>query len=304
MTDLVCLGEPLIEFNQKPDGQLVMGYGGDVSNVAIAAARQGTATSLISRLGDDRFGQALLELWHREHVDSSLISTVADGETGLYFVFHDDLGHHFLYRRRHSAASRMTPDDLPTHAIGTARIFYASGINLGISSTMCATTYHAVRTARASNVTTAFDPNLRTALWSLEEARAVTHDLMRHVDIALPGLDDARQLTGRQSPDEIIRFYHNLGARIVALTLGRDGVAVSENQGVTFVPGAVVESVDATGAGDCFNGIFLSELLRHGDSVRAAEHANLGAALSTTGYGAVAPIPHRPTLQSKEGRPT
>ncbi len=301
MTDLVCLGEPLIEFNQGPDGHFAMGYGGDVSNVAIAAARQGTATSLVSRVGDDRFGQALFELWRREDVDCSLVPLVAGGETGFYFVFHDDLGHHFLYRRQRSAASQMQPDDLPDDALHDAKVFYSSGISLGVSNTMRATTFEAVKRARSSGVTTAFDPNLRTALWSLDEARSVTHELMLGTDIALPGLDDARQLTGLQSPEEIIRFYHNLGAQVVALTLGRDGVAVSANQGVQIIPGVRVEAVDATGAGDCFNGVFLSEYLVHGDTIRAAQRANLGAAISTTGYGAVDPIPHKSTIQSKEG---
>lgn len=301
MADLVCLGEPLIEFNQGPDGLFAMGYGGDVSNVAIAAARQGAVTTLVSRVGDDRFGQALIELWRRENIDFQAVSTIADSETGIYFVFHDDLGHHFLYRRQRSAASLMEAGDLPIDGIRNAKIFYSSGISLGVSNNLRATTFEAMERARSSGVTTAFDPNLRTALWSLDEARSVTHDLMRGIDIALPGLDDARQLTGLQSPEDITRFYHDLGAEVVALTLGRDGVAISANKGVQMVPGARVEAVDATGAGDCFNGVFLSEYLVHGDAIRAAERANLGAALSTTGYGAVDPIPDKSTIQSKEG---
>tara|TARA_R110000850_G_scaffold134371_2_gene255508 strand:- start:1741 stop:2118 length:378 start_codon:yes stop_codon:yes gene_type:complete len=120
---------------------------------------------------------------------------------------------------------------------------------------------------------------------------------MQHRDIALPGLDDARQLTGLHSPEDIIRFYHDLGADIVALTLGSYGVIVSDGKAVHTITGTKVTAIDATGAGDCFNGIFLSNYLRDGDILNAAETANRGAALSTKVYGAVDPIPFKSTLE-------
>lgn len=300
MPDLLCLGEPLVELNSQPDGSFKSGFGGDVSNVAIAAARQGTDVGLISWIGDDPFGSDLRALWQRENVSNEHVATTPGQETGIYFVFHDDNGHHFVYRRKGSAASQMTASDIPETAVAQARIFYSSGIGLGVSKSLCVATFQAVQVARASGVTVAFDPNLRTALWSLEEARTVTHELMRHCDIALPGLDDARQLTEQQSPEDIINFYHALGAGVVALTLGSEGVAVSNGNGVHVIPGTVVDAKDATGAGDCFNGIFLANYLQHGDLHKATETANRGAALSTMGYGAVDPIPFKHTLATSK----
>lgn len=300
MIDVLCLGEPLVELNAQPDGVFKPGFGGDVSNVAVALARQGTKVSLISRVGADPFGAQLRELWDTEGVCTEHVSTVQQQETGIYFVFHDETGHHFVYRRRGSAASKMSIDDIPEEAISKARVFYSSGIGLGVSQSLREATLHAVSVAKKADVDVAFDPNLRTALWSLEEARAVTHDLMQHCTIALPGLDDARQMSGLQAPEEIVRFYHKLGARVVALTLGANGVIVSDGQALHTLPGARVDAIDATGAGDCFNGIFLASYLEHGNLVRAAETANRGAALSTTGYGAVAPIPHKSTLETSK----
>ncbi len=296
MSDLICLGEPLFELNAQPDGTFQSGFGGDVSNVAVAAARQGTKSALISSVGADHFGEQLKDLWSREGVDHTHVAQVPDGETGMYFVFHDEGGHWFVYRRKGSAASRMTPRDVPEEAIANAGMFYTSGISLGVSNELRAATQHAIRTARAAGVPVAIDPNLRTALWPLEQARAVTHDAMRNCRIALPGLDDARQLTGLHSPSEIIDFYHDLGAEIVALTLGSDGVALSQGDGIHSLPGLKVDAVDATGAGDCFNGIFLSTYLRTKNALTSAELANCGAALSTTGFGAVDPIPFRKDL--------
>ncbi len=292
MADLICLGEPLFELTACPDGSFKSGFGGDVSNVAVAAARQGTNVALISRVGDDQFGEKLRGLWSREGVNHEHVLSASSEDTGLYFVFHDGDGHHFVYRRKGSAASRMSPVQIPDDAISDARMFYTSGISLGVSPELQSTTQQAIHVARQSGISIAFDPNLRTALWPLDKARQVTHDAMRQCNIVLPGLDDARQLTNLHSPEDIVNFYHNLGAEVVALSLGADGVSVSDGQGIHIIPGISVPAVDATGAGDCFNGIFLSAYLKNKDAVKSAELANRGAALSTTSFGAVDPIPY------------
>ncbi|WP_377191149.1 sugar kinase [Ruegeria meonggei] len=295
MTDLICLGEPLFELSACPDGSFKGGFGGDVSNVAVAAARQGAEVALVTRIGGDQFGEKLRGLWSREDVNHEYVETASGEDTGLYFVFHDDHGHHFVYRRKGSAASRMLPTQFPENVIPNTGMFYTSGISLGVSPELRSTTLHAIQTAHRFGTPIAFDPNLRTALWPLDKARQITHEAMRKCNITLPGLDDARQLTGLHSPEDIINFYHDLGADIVALSLGADGVSVSEGQGIHTIPGVMVQAVDATGAGDCFNGIFLSAYLKSKDVVKSTELANRGAARSTTGYGAVDTIPYGKT---------
>jgi 2-dehydro-3-deoxygluconokinase len=138
-----------------------------------------------------------------------------------------------------------------------------------------------------------YDTNLRLRLWPLERARQVTNAAMAEADIALPGLDDARQLTGRDTPDAIADFYLERGSRIVALTLGRAGALIATPDRRQTVPSIAVKAVDATGAGDCFDGAFLAEWLATGDPFRAGHYACAAAALSTTGFGAVAPLPRR-----------
>lgn len=293
MTGLICLGEPLYELNAAPDGSFWPGLGGDVSNVAVAAARQGASSGIITCIGDDPFGHALLESWEAEKVDATHVRIIPEADTGLYFVTHDAEGHHFTYRRRGSAASTLSEQDLPVEAIRNAAVLYASGISLAVSTSMRGAVCAAVATARAAGGLIAFDPNLRTRLWPLAEAREITHAVMRHCDIALPGLDDARQLTGRDAPEDIAEFYHELGATTVALTLGANGVLISTEGRLTHIPPYKVHAIDATGAGDCFNGIFLARLLAGDDPVAAAECANIGAAISTTRQGAVAAIPNQ-----------
>src|SRR4051812_35743777 len=100
--DIFTLGEPMVEFNQTREGggrRYLQGFGGDTSNAAIAAARQGARVGYLSAVGDDVYGRMLRELWTREGVDHASVGTDADGFTAVYFVNHDAQGHHFSFFR-------------------------------------------------------------------------------------------------------------------------------------------------------------------------------------------------------------
>ena len=109
---IVCLGEPLIEFNRPREGDgrtWLQGFGGDSQNVAIAAARQGAAAGYLTSLGQDWMGDAFLDLWKSEGVDASRVTRHPSAPTGVSFVTHSAAGHKFDYLRKNSAASLMTP---------------------------------------------------------------------------------------------------------------------------------------------------------------------------------------------------
>ena len=122
MVDLLCMGEPMLEFNQlptRPDGSrhYLEGHGGGTSNAAIAAARQGARAGYITALGLDMPGDSFMALWAREGVDASTVIRTDRWLTGVYFVTHDVQGHHFLHYRANSAAAMFTAADLPEPAI-------------------------------------------------------------------------------------------------------------------------------------------------------------------------------------------
>ncbi len=285
--DLICLGEPMVEFNQQSAGMYRIGIGGDVSNVAISAAQHGAKTAFISRLGKDIFGAEIIKKWQSESVDYSNVESIPGEETGVYFVTHGPEGHKFSYRRANSAASKFQPSALPREAICASSVFYASGINLAISESMHKATHDAILLAKECSTTVAFDPNLRTTLWPIDQAREAIHDTFKYCSIALPSLEDAQQLTGLTTPSHICEYYHKLGPKTVVLTLGKNGVYLSEDGNPTLLPGQEVESVDATGAGDCFNGAFLATWIKTNCFKTAAEVANIAAAKSTTKFGAL-----------------
>jgi len=294
MADILAIGEALVELNQPLEGApFKQGFGGDTSNAMIAAARCGAQAGYFTAVGADRFGEDLVALWKREGIDASRVVVSGGAHTGLYFVTHGPDGHAFSYLRAGSAASRLTDADAPVEAIRAARILHVSGVSQAISSSAADLVFAAIDVARRANVLVSYDTNLRLKLWPLHRARAITNEAMRSADIGLPSLDDAIALSGHNAPDAILDFYLGLGARVVALKLGKEGSAVATPQRRQRVAPFPVKAIDATGAGDAFDGAFLTEYLSLGDPFAAARFANAAAALSTLGYGAVAPLPRR-----------
>jgi 2-dehydro-3-deoxygluconokinase len=302
--DLICLGEAMVEFNQSRDDptRYTAGFGGDTSNCAIAAARIGARSGYVTQLGDDVFGAQLLALWRDEGVDAGGVRVMPGADTGVYFVTHGAQGHAFTYRRASSAASRMAGND-PGFApflqqVRRARTLHVSGISQAISSSACATVFAAVDVARAGGARVSYDLNFRPRLWSVQTARPVVERTVGLTDIFLPSVDEAALLAGTASPEQALQWAHGLGAPTVLLKLGAQGCWVSQRSGVTRLPPHPVQPVDATGAGDCFAGTLLARLAAGDELVTAARAANVAAALSTLGVGAVAPLPRWPQVQA------
>jgi 2-dehydro-3-deoxygluconokinase len=247
----------------------------------------------VTRLGDDAFGRLFLDLWRDEAVDVTGVAIDPAAFTGAYFVTHDARGHHFAFLRSGSAASRMTPRHLPRPLIEGARFLHVSGISQAISSSACDTVFAAIAAARAAGVAVSYDSNLRLRLWPIDRARAIICETIRLSDYFFPSLEDAEALADESDPGRIVDWCFAHGARSVLLKLGKDGVLVAPNAGGARVrvPGFKVDAVDATGAGDCFAGALIARLVAGDELPAAARYANAAAALTTTSYGAVAPIP-------------
>jgi len=291
--DVVSLGEPLYEFSQIPgeSGRYLQGFGGDTMNCAIAAARQGAKAGYITRLGDDEFGRQFLQLWRAEGLDISGVGIDAQAHTAVYFITHGPAGHVFSYLRKGSAASRMRPADLPLELIRKAKFFHTSGISQAISDSACDAVFAALEAARVAGVRIAYDSNLRLRLWPLARARAVIRATIVLADYFLLSMEDAEALCGEKDADAILDWCHEAGAKVVALKLGAAGVVGSDSTRREKIAGHAVNCVDATGAGDCFAGALLARMAAGDDFWDGLRYANAAAALATTGFGAVAPLP-------------
>ena len=304
MVEILAMGEPMLEFNQQPigpDGRVLYleGHGGDTSNAAIAAARSGARAGYITAIGQDRPGDSLMALWAQEGVDTTTVIRSVAAPTGIYLVTHDDAGHHPTFFRTGSAASRYRPQDVPEAAIRAAKVLHVSGISQAISDSACDAVFHAIAVAKAAGVRVSYDTNLRRALWPLPRATAVMHAAIAQADIALPSLDDAQAMTGLNTAEAVAAFYLGLGCPLVLVKCGAAGALVAMREARRAIPPHPVAAVDAIGAGDTFAGAFLARHIAFGeDPFTAARYANAAAALTTTGYGAVAPIPRRAAVEA------
>jgi 2-dehydro-3-deoxygluconokinase len=296
--DIVAMGEPMLEFNQRPAGPdgarlYLEGCGGDTSNAAVAAARSGAKVAYLTAVGRDPAGARFMELWAEEGVDASAVLQSDTHPTAVYFVRHGPKGHEFLFYRSGSAASAYGPRDVPEALIAGSKILYASGISQGISASAADAVFHAIAIARGAGVQVAYDTNYRPRLWPAARAAAVIHAALALADIALPGFDDALALTGLTDPDAMVDFYLRLGPKLVVLKMGAEGAILATPERRLRIPPVPCTPVDATGAGDTFCGSFLARLAAGDPPEAAARYAATAAALSTEGYGAVAPIPRR-----------
>lgn len=299
--DILAYGEALVEFNQQPDDPLryLQGFGGDTSNFCIAAARHGARAAFLSAVGADSFGERLLALWTHERVDTRHVRVDPSAPTGVYFVTHDAHGHKFDYLRAGSAASRYSHEQLPHAAVADARFFHLSGVSLAISNSACDTGLAAMELARKAGGKVTLDTNLRLRLWSLARARGIMREAFAQTDICLPSWDDITVLTGLDDRDAVVDYLLGCGIGLVALKLGEEGAYVATTDARAMVAPYPVDAIDATGAGDCFGGSFVARLAAGDNPFDAARYANIAAALSTTGYGAVAPIPSAETVLAR-----
>jgi len=292
--DVVALGEAMVEFNQIPQGDghmYLQGYGGDTSNTTIASTRQGARCAYVSMVGNDALGEMCLALWKTEGVDISAVKIHDDAPTGVYFVRHDSDGHHFSYLRKGSAASLIHPDDLTHGLISQTRYLHVTGISQAISASANNTVAAAIAMAHAAGAKVSYDPNLRFALWSLEDARSTVIETIALTDEFLPGQEELAKVSGLEVPEDLIAWAHRCGAKVVVMKMGVQGVMVSDGSTIKKIAAFPVKAVDATGAGDCFNGAYLARRARGEDVFTSARWAVASAALSTQGYGAVAPLP-------------
>lgn len=302
--EILGFGEPMIEYNQVKGGagrDFLQGFGGDTSNFVIAAARQGAKAGYVSALGADANGAMFRALWDEEGVDHGLVIENKSAPTGMYFVTHGPEGHAFTFARAGSAASLYGPGDVPKAAIAKAKALHLSGISLAISTLACDAAYEAIHAARAGGCLVSFDTNLRLKLWSKDRARAIMTDVIGLSDILLPSYDDIVAITSITEPDALADWCLARGAKIVALKLGHEGALVATAERRARIAPHPCKPIDATGAGDCFGGAFVARIVAGDDIEAAGRYAAVAAALSTEGYGAVAPIPTAAMVRAAMG---
>ncbi|MFE6979678.1 sugar kinase [Streptomyces griseus] len=202
-TDVVCLGESMVTFLPSQPGRLAdvpsfgRGIGGAESNVACALAAAGHRAAWVGRVGADGFGEHLVETIAGYGVDTSAVRRDPVRPTGIYFRTATDRGtdtHEVAYYRAGSAASAMSPANVPYEELFAGRILHLSGITAALSAD-CLELLRELTAARPGRPLVSFDVNHRPHLWRGGDA-SVLLELARRADLVFVGEDEAEEAWG------------------------------------------------------------------------------------------------------------
>ncbi|MDY8110199.1 sugar kinase [Fulvimarina sp. 2208YS6-2-32] len=280
----LSIGECMIEMSGGGEtGLWRMGFAGDTLNT-LWYAKAGLdpkdgPVAYLTALGTDGFSDKILAFLEENGIATDLIRRVSDRRPGLYMIEQRDGDRRFTYWRETSAA-RCLADD-PDHldkALDAARLVYFSGITLAIlPPPKRADLIDRLTRARAAGKIVAYDPNIRPVLW--EDERTLADTIMRGAgaaSIVLPSFDDEARAFGDGTPADTVERYRAAGAELVAVKNGGAPVLVdSGTDRSEIATQSDVAVVDATGAGDSFNGAFLAAFL---NGASAADAARAGCA--------------------------
>lgn len=282
-----AVGEGLFEIglDEGGDAALRRGYGGDVANVCVMAARAGARVRLLGRVGDDALGRALLGFWHTAGVDIEHVCVDPDAPTGIYVNERTRAGtHRFDYHRRGSAGSRLAPADLEPTFFDGLRILHTSGISLAVCGTAAAA---AAQRASTRGVVVSFAVNHRPALGG--DAGAVLA-AARTADLVFVSAEEADELLQGAAVEDV-REALGPRPREVVVTAGAEGAAVAPGGDVAKVSSPAVEAIDAAGAGDALTGAYLAARVGGLDPVTALRRGVAAAALSCRSFGCALSYP-------------
>ncbi len=290
MTEIIAIGEPMVELNALTVGRLRdVNYfekhvAGAELNFCIASVRNGVKCSLVARVGDDEFGHNIVEYARGKGVDTSMIKVDPEHPTGIFFIqrgYPVPMRSSSLYYRKGSAGSSLSPGDLLLDRVRSADLVHTTGITLAISDSARETALNAMREAKR----TSLDTNIRLRLWSPERARETLLKAIREADILVTDPDDAKIIGGITDPDEVYSFFSKLGVSILVYKTGIKGTYVYYEGKKVMRKGYQVQVEDPTGAGDSLSGTFVSLLLRGKEVEYALEHAIASATLVVTTRG-------------------
>lgn len=296
---VIAIGECMVELREAGEAHYARGFAGDAYNTAVYLKRSAPAAEVefLTATGAGPLSRAMRAAWAGEGISDAL-AYVAEGlEPGLYMIELDAAGERsFHYWRSASAARRwlsLLEADGGVERLAGADLVYLSGISLAILTD--ADRIRAVGLLRAlkrQGGRIAFDVNMRPALWAgANPARAALAPVLALADIVRASSDDAEQLFGVTGAAAQLQALRAAGAAEIALTLGAEGCLVLAAGEVTALdPPAGVVARDTTGAGDCFNGVYLARRLLGDAPAAAAQRALTVAARKVAWPGAIAPL--------------
>lgn len=301
--DVVTIGESMVLFEPNDDGiiQYAEGFkkriGGAESNVAIGLSKLGHSVLWISRLGKDPFGKYIYSYIRGEGVNVK-VDFDSHASTGIYFKQTGGFNQtNIYYFRKDSAASLLSPSDISEEDIATARFLHITGITPALSKSCLEAIMHAIEIARKNNVKIIFDPNIRQKLWDSSVYIPVLTEILKLIDIFLPGEDELNLLFPNKDVEEIIPEILRFGVEAVIVKKGAAGATCYTAGMHKDVSGYPNENVkDPVGAGDGFAAGFISGLLEGYSMLDSINRGNLIGSMVTMVRGDCEGLPTKEEL--------
>ncbi|GAA2664452.1 5-dehydro-2-deoxygluconokinase [Streptomyces vastus] len=255
--------------------------GGSAANVAVAAARLGRRTAIITRTGKDPFGAYLHQALGEFGVDDRFVTPVDAYPTPVTFceIFPPDDFPLYFYRQPKAPDLEIHTEELDFFAIRSAQIFWITGTGLSEEPSRSATL--AALKARDKAGTTVFDLDWRPMFWkNPAEARPYYAEALRHVTVAVGNLDECEVATGVREPHTCAEALIEAGVELAVVKQGPKGVLAVHRDGSTAeVPPVPVEVVNGLGAGDAFGGSLCHGLLAGWELEKTMRYANAAGAI-------------------------
>ncbi|MGD8398906.1 MAG: carbohydrate kinase family protein [Anaerolineae bacterium] len=254
--------------------------GGSAANTAMALARMGIGTSLIARVGPDSWALKVYGCLSEAGVSPSALQRDPAHMTGLMYVVVTPDGERTILGNR-GANVHTDPDQIDENEFRDATFFHLSGYAL-LEDPQRRAALRALQIASRHDLTVSLDPGMTVPHKALQDM----HALLPAVNILIPSLAEAQQLTGKSEPDACAGALRRMGVEVVALKLGHRGSLVASEEGTFRVPGFAIQVRDSTGAGDNFAAGLIAGFLGGLEWRGAAVLGNALGAISAARVGA------------------
>ncbi|MBL4963940.1 carbohydrate kinase family protein [Bacillus halotolerans] len=313
---VVCIGELLIDFfctdvdvDLKKGRQFLKSAGGAPANVSAAIAKLGGDAAFAGKVGKDPFGYFLKQTLDAVHVDTSMLVMDEKAPTTLAFVSLKNNGERdFVFNR--GADALFTIEDVDQDKLNQAKILHFGSATALLSDPFCTAYLRLMSIAKDKGQFLSFDPNYRGDLWKgrVSEFVSAAKRAIALSDFVKVSDEELEIITGAKDHEEGVNILHGIGAKMVAVTLGKNGTLLSNGKEHEIIPSIPVTSIDSTGAGDAFVGAALFKLAGT-DKIQSVEtdfeqlrdivsFANKVGALVCTKIGAIDALPRMEEIEA------
>jgi 5-dehydro-2-deoxygluconokinase len=254
--------------------------GGTATNVAVAAARLGRRSAVLTKVGPDGFGAYVREALDGFGVSPEFVGTSPDLQTPVVFCELNPPEDPPLLFYRSPIAPDLTlvESDVPWDVVADVPLLWVTGT--GVSAEPARGTQRKVLEHRGRRAHTVLDLDFRPMFWSdVDSARREIGWMLDHVTVAVGNRTEVEVAVGTADPDEAARRLLDRGVELALVKKGAEGVLVATREGSWTVPPHPIDVVCGLGAGDAFGGALAHGLLAGWDPVRIARYANVAGAL-------------------------